>query len=274
RPSPKQAPVAQGQGTLASLVDEGVGHTREAVKARLAAAELEATGPRLPKDVAVLEKHRPALEAPPPEARGNPRWREYVEYYHERFKEVESGTAAEGPLKWAPYEQLRGWFARGMAFERDMVKLLREDAQKPRSQRRFLGDFDRPLVEIQVGVRKPGTGLRFADVLVIEEGALGAGPRRVESFSFKSRDLSGLKYEDLKAQIVTDAKEALSKYGETLNIRRGALQSLLHEGSEVPVQRVRLVYEGGALKPKDVKLLERAVNEIKKAAPGVEVLFQ
>jgi hypothetical protein len=144
RLSPKKAPAAEGQGTLASLVDGGVGHTRKVVEAKLAAAELEATGPRLPKDVRVLEQHRPVLDAPPPEARGNPRWREYVDYYEKRFSEVEKGTAAEGPLKWAGYERLRGWFARGMAFERDMVKLLREDAKKPRSQRRFLGDFDKP----------------------------------------------------------------------------------------------------------------------------------
>ncbi|MFY0523084.1 hypothetical protein ACN28I_07780 [Archangium gephyra] len=249
RPSPKQAPVAEGQGTLASLVDDGVGHTREVVEAKLAAAELEATGPRLPKDAKVLKQHRPALEAPPAEAQGNPRWLEYVEYYNKRFKEVESGTAAEGPLKWAPYEQLRGWFARGLAFERDMVRLLRDDAQKPRLQRSFLGDFDKPRLETQVGVRKPGSGLRYADVLVIEEGGLGGQPRRVETFSFKSRDLSGMNYEALKAQIIADAREALSKYGERLSIRRTSLQSPLHEGGEVPVQRTRLVYEGGSSSP-------------------------
>ncbi|HEX5753739.1 MAG TPA: hypothetical protein VFZ09_46555 [Archangium sp.] len=96
----------------------------------------------------------------------------------------------------------------------------------------------------------------------------------MESFSFKSRDLSGLKYEDLKAQMIEDAKEALSKYGETLNIRRGSLQSLLHEGSDVPVQRVRLIYEGGELKPTDANRLERAVDALESTVPGVEVMFQ
>ncbi|KFA92185.1 hypothetical protein [Archangium violaceum] len=269
-----KAPVARGQGTLASLVDEGVGHTREVVEAKLAAAELEATGPRLPKDVKVLEQHRPSLEAPPPEAQGSPRWREYVDYYNKRFKEVESGTAAEGPLKWAPYEQLRGWFARGMAFERDMVKLLQADALKPRAQRSLLGDFDRPRLEIQVGVRKPGTGLRFADVLVIEEGALGGGPRRVETFSFKSRDLARLQGPALEAQMAADAREALQKYGERLDIRRDSLQSLLPKGGEVEVPRVRLVYEGGELKPLNADRLRAAVAATKDAVPGVEVLFQ
>ncbi|MFY0562622.1 hypothetical protein ACN28E_02165 [Archangium lansingense] len=274
RPALKQALAAERQGTLASLVDEGVGHTREVVEAKLAVAELEATGPRLPKDVRVLEQHRPVLEAPPPEARGSPRWREYVEYYNKRFKEVEQGTAAEGPLKWAPYEQLRGWFARGLAFERDMVKLLREDAAKPRAERRFLGDFDRPRIETQVGVRKPNSGLRYTDVLVIEEGALGGGPRRVETFSFKSRDLSGLRRDALTAQMIEDANEALRKYGETLNIRRDSLQSLFRESGELPVQRVRLVYQGGELKPASADFLRAAVKETRKEVPGVEVLFQ
>ncbi|WP_257448561.1 hypothetical protein [Archangium lipolyticum] len=274
RPSVKKAGVTERHGTLDSLVDEGVGHTRQVVEAKLAAAEHEATGPRLPKDVRVLEQHRPILDAPPPEARGNPRWREYVDYYKKRFIEVEEGTAVEGPLKWAGYERLRGWFARGMAFERDMVKVLKADAEKPRAERRFLGDFDKPRIETQVGVRKPGPGLRYADVLVIEEGGLGGQPRRVETFSFKSRNLALLEEEALKAQMKADAREALRNYGETLDIRRGSLQSLLPGGGEVQVPRVRLIYEGGDLKPKNVDVLKAAVNETKAVVPGVEVVFQ
>jgi hypothetical protein len=274
RSSATKTGAAERPGTLASLVDEGVGHTREVVTAKLAAAEFEATGPRLPKDVAVLEKHRPSLEAPPPETQANPRWREYVEYYNERLKEVEQGKAGKGPLKWEGYEQLRGWFARGMAFERSMVKLLKADAQKPRAERRFLGDFNKPRVETSVGVKKPGPGLRYADVLVIEEGEIGGQPRRVESFSFKSRDLSGLKREALTAQIVEDAGEALRHYGEKLDIRRSSLQSLLPGGSEVQVSRVRLIYEGGDLKPKNAATLNEAVTSAQRDVPGVEVSFQ
>ncbi|MFY0575618.1 hypothetical protein ACN28S_15755 [Cystobacter fuscus] len=250
RPSATKTGAAERLGTLASLVDEGVGHTPAVVEAKLAAAELEATGPRLPKDVSVLEKHRPSLDAPPPEARGNPRWREYVDYYEKRQREVEKGTATEGPLRWEPYERMRAWFARGMAFERDMVKLLKADARKPRSQRSFLGDFDNPRIEANVGVRKPGSGLRYADVLVIEEGELGGRPRRVETFSFKSRDLSGLKYDALETQMIEDASEALQKYGERLNIRRDSLQRLFGEAGEVQVSRVRLIYEGVTSSPR------------------------
>ncbi|WP_309888205.1 hypothetical protein [Archangium sp.] len=265
---------AERQGALVSLVDKEVGHTLDVVEAKLAAAELEATGPRLPKDVGVLEKHRPSLDVPPSEAQGNPRWREYVDYYEKRLGEVKKGEATEGPLKWEPYERMRAWFARGLAFERDRVKLLREDAAKPRAQRSFLGDFDSPRIEIQVGVRKPGTGLRYADVLVIEEGGLGGGPRRVETFSFKSRDFSGLDRETLTARMKVDASEALRNYGETLDIRRDSLQSLLPGGSEVQVPRVRLIYEGGKLMPTDVDASKAAALATEKAVPGVEVLFQ
>src|SRR5262249_26973118 len=122
--------------------------------------------------------------------------------------------------------------------------------------------------EIQVGVRKPGPGLRYADVLVIEEGELGGQPRRVETFSFKSRDLSGLKYEALEAQMKMDAREALRNYGETLDIRRPGLEG------PVEVQRVRLIYEGGKLMPTNPDVLDAAVNETKRKVPGVEVLFQ
>ncbi|ATB36952.1 hypothetical protein CYFUS_002367 [Cystobacter fuscus] len=260
--------------TLASLVDEGAGLTREVLEARLALVELEATGPRLPRDVAVLEQQRPSVEAPPPGAEGSPRWPEYVAYYERRLGELRQGTATKGPLRWEPYESMRGWFTRGLAFERLMVELLQADAKLPRAQRRFLGDFDQPRLERYVGVMKPGTGLRFADVLVIETGELAGRPPRVETLSFKSRNLSGLKGMALEAQIMEDAREALKKYGETLDIRRDSLQLLLREGSKVPVSKVRLVYEGGQLLPKDTNEVNRAVSATKNALPGVEVLFQ
>ena len=167
-----------------------------------------------------------------------------------------------------------GWFTRGLAFERFMVALLEADAALPRAQRRFLGAFDQPRILRSVGVWKPESGLRYADVLVLEEGGPIGAPPRVETFSFKSRDLSVLKADVLTAQMIVDAREALQKYGGTLDIRRGSLQHILHESPEVPVQRVRLIYEGGDLLPEDAKTLKTAVNETSKKVPGVEVLFQ
>jgi hypothetical protein len=261
-------------GGLASLVDEQVGLTREVVEAKLARVEWEATGPRLSREVTVLERQRPSFEVPPPEAQGNPRWREYVDYYERRLGELKEGKSTKGPLRWENYERMWSGFARGLTFERLMVKVLREDALLPRAQRRFLGDFNKPRVEANVGVWKPGPGLRYADVLVIEEGESAGRPPRVETFSFKSRDLSGLGPESLTAQLVTDASDALRYYGRTLDIRRSSLHPLLPERSEVTVSRVRLIYEGGQLKPRDVDMLDAAVNRARIDAPGVEVSFQ
>jgi hypothetical protein len=224
--------------------------------------------------VAVLEKQRPSLDAPPPEARANPRWREYVDYYEKRLGELEQGKTAKSPLRWEAYERMWGWFARGLSFERLMLQLLQADAKLSRAQRRILGDFDKPRLERYVGVWKPESGLRFVDVLVIEEGKPARGPPRVETFSFKSRDLSRLGKDALAAQMIEDAREALRNYGETLDIRRDSLQPLLREGSEVPVRRVRLIYEGGELKPRNVADMDAAVNRAQREVPGVEVSFQ
>jgi hypothetical protein len=227
--------------------------------------------------VAALEKQRPSVEAPPPGAQGNPRWSEYVAYYENRLTEHTQGKAVEGPLRWEAYERMRGWFARGLAFEHTMLELLRADAALPKAQRRFLADFDHPRVETYVGVWKPRAGLRFADVLVIEQRPPPPGRSpRVETFSFKSRDLSELGDRALSAQMRADASEALGYYGETLDIRRPSLQSLLREGSEVPIQRVRLIYEGGELRPMKVNAndLKAVVGEAEKRAKGVEVSFQ
>ncbi len=264
----------EGPGSLASLVDEGAGLTREVVEARLALVELEAPGPRLSRDVAVLEKQRPVVDAPPPGAEGTPRWEEYVSYYEKRLGELRQGMAAKGPLRWAHYEQMWGRFTRGLAFERLMVTLLEADARLPQAQRRFLGAFLQPHILRYVGVKKPEGGLRFADVLVIETGGLVGQPPRVETFSLKSRNLSGLEYEALVAQMIADAKEALQKYGGTLDIRRDSLQPLLRQGRQVPVQRVRLVYEGGVLEPRKADDLKRAVETTRSEVPGVEVSFQ
>ncbi|WP_395805709.1 hypothetical protein [Archangium minus] len=96
----------------------------------------------------------------------------------------------------------------------------------------------------------------------------------METLSFKSRNFSELGVKELGAQMLEDARDALRNYGETLDIRRDSLQPLLREGSKVPVQRVRLIYERGELKPTNVVVLETAVSATKEKVPGVEVLFQ
>jgi ELWxxDGT repeat protein len=263
------------QGGGASLTDDAAGLSREVLDAKLLELELEIPGPRLSRDVAVLEQQLAALEkSPPAGATSHPLWIEYLEYGRERLADLRQGTAAKGsralepPLKWEGYQHMRGLWLRGLAFERDMAKLLRDDAALPRAQRRFLQDFEAPRVETYVGVRKPTTDVRFADVLVIEQKPLPGKSPRVETFSFKSRDFSGLEAEAMEAQMKADAREALRKYGGTLEIRRPGLEGL------VDVERVRLVYEGGKLKPMDPREQRSAVMQATAAVPEVEVLFR
>jgi hypothetical protein len=90
----------------------------------------------------------------------------------------------------------------------------------------------------------------------------------VETFSFKSRYLAPLKRTPLRAQIEQDAQAALDYYGGKLDIRRASLKG------SVQVQHVRLVYQGGSLRPRDIKELEAAVNQVKAQVRGVEVLVQ
>ncbi len=259
-------------GGVASLLDESVGLSREVVEAKLLLAELDSAGPRLSGNVAVLEKQRPILDEPPPDAQGHPLWREYVTYRENRLAELMQGLEVKPPLRWEGYEQMRGLFARGLAFERLMVSLLRADAALPKAQRRFLKDFNQPRIEINVGVAKPGTpGVRFADVLVIEEQAPVGQLPRVETFSFKSRNLLPLAPEDLTAQMKVDASDALLYYGGMLDVRRPALKL---RDRLLQVHRVRLIYEGGALKPKKPEVLRKAMNEVQENVEGVEVLVE
>jgi hypothetical protein len=273
RAGPTAGKAGPSLGGMASLVDEAAGLNLEAVQARLLRAELEAPGPRLPRDVALLERQQPSAAAPPPGvSEGHARWSEYVAYRQRRLQELKQGHAVEGPLRWEAYEQMRAWFARGLAFERVMVSLLRADAALPRAQRRWLKDFNEPRIETNVGVAKPGAlGVRYVDMLVIEQRPPSGQPPRVETFSFKSRNLEQMKGKALEAQMVKDASEALTYYGETLSIRRSTLKL---RDTEVKIHRVHLIYEGGELKPKDPNRLGTAIEEAQSAVVGVEVQVQ
>jgi hypothetical protein len=268
-PEPRAA-TGRALGGVASLVDEAAGYSAQVVEARLRLAELEAPGPRLPADVALLKKLHSTLDSPPPGVpEGYALWSEYVTYRQRRLVELEQGKAAEGPLRWEPYERMRGTFARGLAFERAMGGVLRADAALPRAQRRWLKGFIQPRIEIHVGVSKPGVpGIRFADVLIIEEQPPAGQPPRVETFSFKSRYLAPLKPGPLREQMMMDARAAQDYYGGTVDILRPRLKG------RVEVQRVRLVYEGGNLISKDLDVLRAAMDAVKEDVKGVEVLVQ
>ncbi|RKH17700.1 hypothetical protein D7Y13_39385 [Corallococcus praedator] len=254
-------------GTRPSVPPEAAGLPAEVAEAKFKQLEAEFPGERLSMDVVELTRHRQDLQkAAPAEVKVEPLWDDYVAYLETRAAEIKQGIAEKGPLKWAGYRLVRDRYARGLAFERRMVALLDADAVLPRAQRRWLRDFDQPRIETHVGVAK--ADLRFADVLVIEDGpAVGATPR-VETFSLKSRDLSQLGAEALTTQMIEDASAALRYYGETLNIRRPGIEQTAQ------IQRVRLIYEGGKLKPADPKASRAAVRDAQNEVEGVEVSIQ
>ncbi|MBN1207429.1 MAG: hypothetical protein JXB05_21305 [Myxococcaceae bacterium] len=268
-PEPRPAPGG-ALGGLASLVDEAAGHSAEVVEAKLQQVELEAPGPRLPADVALLKRLRATLGSPPPGVpEGYALWEEYRSYRERRLTELEQGKSSGGPLRWEAYERMRGAFARGLAFERAMVEVLRADANLPLAQRRWLQGFHQPRIEVHVGVSKPRVpGIRYADVLVIEQQPPAGQLPRVESFSFKSRYLAQLEGEDLMATMGGDARAALEYYGGTLDILRPSLQQ------RVQVQHVRLVYQGGILLPERLEGLRGAIKRVQAKVQGVEVLIQ
>ncbi|KFE63213.1 hypothetical protein [Hyalangium minutum] len=163
---------------------------------------------------------------------------------------------------------MRGDFARGLAFERLMISVLREDAALPPAQRQWLSAFTLPRIEVHVGLSKPNVpGMRFADVLVMEQRPPPGQVPLVETFSFKSRNLQHLAGEALEAPLRMDAQAALDYYGGTVDIRRSSLKS------SVRVQRIRLVYQGGSLIP-EPSVLDPAVLRVQREVKGVEVVIQ
>ncbi|RUO91228.1 hypothetical protein D7Y11_21025 [Corallococcus sp. AB018] len=254
-------------GTRLSVPPEAAGLPVEVAEAKFKQLEAEFPGERLSMNVAELTRHRESLQkAAPAEVTAQPLWADYVAYLETRAAELTQGIAEKGPLKWAGYQFLRDRYARGLAFERKMVAILEADAALPRAKRKWLKDFDQPRIVTHVGVAK--ADLRFADVLVIEEGPAAGSQPRVETFSFKSRDLSLLKEDALAAQMVEDAGNALRYYGGELKIVRKKIRQ------EAQVQRVRLVYEGGELKPANSKSLANALREVRDEVNEVEVLIQ
>ncbi|MFP2898066.1 hypothetical protein, partial [Corallococcus sp. 4LFB] len=254
-------------GTRPSVPPEAAGLPAEVAEAKFKQLEAEFPGERLSMNVAELSRHREALRrAAPSEITAKTLWADYVAYLETRAAELTKGIAEKGPLKWAGYQLLRDRYARGLAFERKMVATLEADAALPRAQRKWLKDFDQPRIVTHVGVAK--ADLRFADVLVIEEGPTAGSSPRVETFSLKSRDLKLLKGGELTSQMIADASSALLYYGETLSIRRPGMQM------DAQVQRVRLVYEGGALRPLEARALVDAMKKVKMEVEGVEVVVQ
>jgi len=260
---------------LAALLDEASGLTREVLEAKLVEAEASLPGERLVADLPALERAKPLVEHP---ARGvtegDVLWREYVAYYEERVASMKRAQAAgqdvpKPPRTWESYRRFRADLQRGLDYESRRVAMLQAEAAKPPEQRTLLKDFRRPRVVRNAGVRK--ADLRYADVLVIEREVTPGQPPRVETFSFKSRSLKSMMPQEVQAQAMADARDAMRYYGGTLDLRT---PSLGLRGTPLRVAKVHLVYDAGFM-PSDAKLprLKNILNAVHNKT-GVEVRIE
>jgi hypothetical protein len=221
-----------------------------ALQARLAEAEALEAGARLPANLEALARHRPSVSQPPRGvAADNGRWVDYVAYWERRYEEL-AGTRqrppgappVKPPLVWDGYDVFLGRFQRALAFERDVARVIRHEAGLADTQRQWLRGLERPLVTEHMGLAHEGRAtLTYVDQFVVDEASLRPGRTPVvHSFSNKQRDFKPMSTRELENQLTTDAREALTKYGGVVEVRRPGHPLF---GRKVEVSRVHLIYD-------------------------------
>lgn len=221
-----------------------------ALEARMAEAEALEVGPRHPGRMEVLARYRPSRLQPPSGVEAdNPRWASYVAYWDRRYEELAGArplppgrAEVKPPLTWEAYSSLLGEFQRSLEFQRSAARVLQQ------GNREWVPDMKQPLATENTGLKPEGsTTVTYADDLVVDEATLSPGLRpNVQSFSMKQRDFSAMSDDEAFKQVRADAREALTKYGGTVEVRRSGHPLF---GKKVVVTRVHLVYDGTALSP-------------------------
>jgi hypothetical protein len=266
---------AAGRGPPAATESRGlVAATTEAevLEARLVEAEAVATEARHPASLPELSRFRPSLANPPPGmAAGESLWSDYVAYWEGRYAELAGHGSRQPtpkpPLTWEGYGTLRAQYRRGLEFQRTVTQALRRELDMSTTARRLLRGMQKPHLTENVGMGHGGTNsLTYADQFVFDEATLQPGSRlRVETFSNKSRDFKSWSDDEIITQAKADAKEAIAKYGGTVQVRRPGHPLF---GRNVPVSRIHLLYDAGTIPP---QLKTRLSKEI--GGRGVEVHF-
>jgi hypothetical protein len=217
-----------------------------AIQARLVEAEALETGARQTAVLKDLAKLRPLPERPPAGViAGEALWRDYVTYWERRFSELSGPDARTAgirpPLAWESYRRFRTRFARAMKFQSDVSAMLQGEVEKPQGKRQLLHEMARPQIDENVGLAHEGSDTRtYVDQLAVDEATLENGAPRVEAFSTKQRDFTAMSDHDLRMQVEVDAREALRKYGGTVEIRRQG-HPLFER--RVTVTQVHVVYD-------------------------------
>jgi hypothetical protein len=258
--------ATEGRGLVAATTEA------EVLEARLVEAEAVATEARHPAALPQLSRFRPSLANPPPGmAAGESLWSDYVAYWEGRYAELAGHGSRQPtpkpPLTWEGYGTLRAQYRRGLEFQRTVAQALRRELDLSTTARRLLRGMQQPHLTENVGLGHGGnTSLTYADQFVFDEASLQQGSRlRVETFSNKSRDFRGWSEEDVIKQARVDAKEALAKYGGTVQVRRPGHPLF---GRDVPVSQVHLVYDSETL---TARLKEILTDRLKSS--GVKLHF-
>jgi hypothetical protein len=200
----------------------------------------------------------------------HPRWQSYVAYWHRRYDEL-AGTRAlppsaaelKPPLIWESYAGLLNTFQRSLEFQRAVTRWLQEGGG---AQQSFPG-MKQALVTDNLGLQREGRATTlYVDQLAVDQATLGPGRvPAVHTVSNKQRDFSGKSPKEAIEQLRADGREALSKYGGVVEVRRRGHPLF---GQSVKVSRVHLVYDGKTLSPN----LQDALFNAAPAA-GVELHF-
>ncbi len=246
-----------------------------ALEARLAEAEALEAGARLPANLEALARHRPSVNQPPRGvAADNGRWVDYVAYWERRYEEL-SGTRqrpagalpAKPPLVWDGYNAFLGRFQRALEFQRDVARALQQEARLAQTQRHWLRGLEQPLVTENVGLVHEGrVSLTYVDQLVVDEASLRPGRTpSVHSFSNKQRDFRSTSEKEISNQLAADSREALTKYGGMVEVRRPGHPLF---GHKVTVSRVHLVYDGRDLTSNVKNKFTREARDL-----GIELHF-
>jgi hypothetical protein len=234
-------------------------------------AEEAESARRHPAQLEQLLPLRPRLHQPPPGVSPDePYWQRYVAYWERRYQEMLDDSREGRPLPKPPvyyefYGPLRLLFHNASVYEQGRAEALRQQTLLPAKERVYLTSMEHPRLEIHLGVRPRGAKKTFFVDQLGWDLSGGLNPL-VEVFSNKQRDFYRKTRNEATAQGEKDAREAVRKYGETIEVRRRGHPFF---GRMLNVSKVHLLYDKRMVPDLFQESIRRAAENL-----GVEVHFE